>query len=456
MSFFGTSNPLKRTRGRTGRRAVTGKLSTALLRVEDGSGDKVVRNSLVLMMASGLMGIFGFAFWLVAARLYTPGQVGVASSLISAVSLIAYLSMIGLDVTTVRFMAKVPNRDALVIASIGLITFSGIVLSAIYVAFVPHYTPELSFVRDNILLAAGFCIICTLAAVNLFTDYVFMAFRRPEFNLVVDGLIQGVFKVGSVFVFMALGAYGIVLATGVGYAMATIASFFFMWRALSLRFAWSKDVSVVRRLGGFSLSAYVANALDVAPLLLLPVIALHSLGAEQAGVYFIAFQIVNLVNAISYAVAHAMFAEGSHDEPNIIPLVRKSARMLAMLLIPTVAVLWAGGSLVLRVVGAEYARQGEDILRLLLLGCLTVGVTSMVIQVLKLSGLMKWWIFANAVSCAVILGFAQTFASRGLMWVGGAWILGSLCGAAVAFVPFVLRRWHVRLPWMASDKALRE
>jgi O-antigen/teichoic acid export membrane protein len=430
----------ERARGRPRRHSTAARPWTVLLRVGDDRHDRIVRNSLLLMIASGLMGVFGFLFWLVVARLYSPAQVGAASSLISAVNLIAYLSLAGLDVTVVRFMAKMPNPAELVTACVGIVTVTAAVISAAYVKYVPLYAPELAFVSGSIWLAAGFCIICVFASLNLFTDSVFLAARRPEFNLWADGIIQGVFKVASPFVLLSLGAYGILSATGVGYAMATIASLFFMRRALSLRCTWPRNQAVYRRLRGFSLSAYVANVLNIAPLLLLPLIALHSLGEAQAGFYFIAFQIANLVNAISYGIAEATFSEGSHNDANVMALVRKSARMLAMMLIPTVAVLTIGSRWVLQVIGAEYAQQGSDVLRLLLLGCLAVGLSAMSTQLLRLGGLMMCWIGANAVACVVTLGFAQVFALRGLMWLAWAWILGHLCAAAVGLLLFVLRR----------------
>src|SRR6478736_4414991 len=100
MSFLDVEDRQpERARGRPRRHSMGARPWAVLLRVGDDRRDKIVRNSLLLMIASGLMGVFGFVFWLVVARLYSPAQVGAASSLISAVNLIAYLSLVGLDVT---------------------------------------------------------------------------------------------------------------------------------------------------------------------------------------------------------------------------------------------------------------------------------------------------------------------------------------------------------------------
>src|ERR1700730_15642847 len=57
--------------------------------------DHLVRNSLYLILSSGLQACLGFAFWIITARLFSTADVGRASSLISATTVIAYLALLG-------------------------------------------------------------------------------------------------------------------------------------------------------------------------------------------------------------------------------------------------------------------------------------------------------------------------------------------------------------------------
>ena len=125
-----------------------------------------------------------------------------------------------------------------------------------------------------------------------------------------------------------------------------------------MRPAWQRRQSDLHRFWGFSGSAYVANVLNTAPLMLLPIIALHGLGAEQAGYYFIAFQIANLVNAVSYAVAQAAFSEASQNTTDVLPLIKKSARIMFGVLVPVILVSIILGDWILRIIGSEYASNG--------------------------------------------------------------------------------------------------
>jgi O-antigen/teichoic acid export membrane protein len=402
--------------------------------------DKVIRNSLLLMISLALMGGFGFLFWIVVARLYTPAQVGAASTLIAAVVLIAFLSLAGLDVMVVRFLAKSQRRDELVTTCLCIVAGMAAVLSAAYVQVVPHYTRELAFVGENLLFAAAFTAICVLSAIDLFSNAVFVAFRKPEFNVLTDGLVQSFFKLVSPFLLVGVGTYGIVLSTGVGYAMAVAASLLLMKRALSMRWTWPRGGLAFRELGRFSSSAYLAQVLNLAPMQLLPMIVLKSLGPVQAAAFFMAFQIANLVYLIGFSVSQTMYSECSHNSENLMPLIVKSARLLGILLVPAVSVLFVFGGYVLHMIGPDYAEHGLEVLRILLLGAFAVGVSAMTNSLLKVLARMRLLIAANAASCLVILGMAQIVATRGLDWVAGAWIVGTLCAAAIGLTPLIFAR----------------
>ena len=62
------------------------------------------RNAIYLMLNSAMYGLTGFFFWIVAARLYPPEVVGLASSVIAAIGLLSLLSTLGLDYGLLRFL----------------------------------------------------------------------------------------------------------------------------------------------------------------------------------------------------------------------------------------------------------------------------------------------------------------------------------------------------------------
>jgi O-antigen/teichoic acid export membrane protein len=62
------------------------------------------RNAIYLMLNSAMYALTGFFFWIVAARLYPPEVIGLASSAIAAIGLLSLLSTAGLDYGLLRFL----------------------------------------------------------------------------------------------------------------------------------------------------------------------------------------------------------------------------------------------------------------------------------------------------------------------------------------------------------------
>ena len=76
-----------------------------------------------------------------------------------------------------------------------------------------------------------------------------------------------------------------------------------------------------------------------APNLILPIMVLNVLGAEQAAYYYIAYAIAALLFMIPNAISMSLFVEGSHGEA-LKRTVVKSLVTIFSLLVPAAAVLY--------------------------------------------------------------------------------------------------------------------
>ena len=72
--------------------------------------DELIRNSLYLTLSTATMAVLGFAFWLLSARLYDPGEIGKATTLISAVALISYLGLFGFNNTCLLYTSDAADE----------------------------------------------------------------------------------------------------------------------------------------------------------------------------------------------------------------------------------------------------------------------------------------------------------------------------------------------------------
>ena len=155
----------------------------------------MLRNSLFLILSTGLQAALGFAFWIVVARLFSTADVGIGSSLISATGLIAYLALLGLYNALVRFLPTAPDRNALITVSMLTVVGCGAVLGAIYICATPIFAPKIAFVAHRPMLALGFVLLTAAAAVNLLTDSVLIASRKASYTALTDGGVGGIAKI---------------------------------------------------------------------------------------------------------------------------------------------------------------------------------------------------------------------------------------------------------------------
>jgi O-antigen/teichoic acid export membrane protein len=407
----------------------------------DINADRLVRSSFFLMAAMATMALLGFGFSLVVTRLFTPEQVGAGTSLISATSLIAYLSLFGLNVTIVRFYSNSKNPNAQISQSLLVVGSVGLLFSAIYVVLVPSYAPELSFVRDNLLYAVGFLVAGATSGINLLTDFVFIGARKSEYNLVIEGLVQGMTKLLLPVAMIGLGAYGIFASVGGGYLVAFVVSILCMYRALGFRFDFRRQIAITKSELSYSVSSYASSVLNIAPIMALPLMTIHTLGGAEAGYFFLAFQVANTLYGISYAIGEAFFAEGSFDESRFVSLLRRSGLLLVTLEIPVVIVLVMGSRFILSLFGASYAAHGQHVLQILAIAAIAVALNTWAGYLLKLMGLMKSLVASNVVCAVVTIGLAQLWGTRGLDWFGWAWLIGNAVSGLCAVLAIIV---HLR------------
>ena len=409
------------------------------------TADHLVRNSLYLILSSGLQAALGFAFWIVTARLFSLSDVGRASALISAAILMAYLALLGLNSTFVRYLPTAPDRDVLLTAGLALVAVCGAGLGLLYVAFIPVLAPPLAFVSASAALAAGFMLLTSVGAVNLLTDSVFVAARRSGYNAFVDGGIGGLSKLIFAVALAGTGSYGLFSASASGYVMASLASVILMTTALHYRPSFRKPVRVIRPLLRFSAASYLANNLNLLPTLVLPLIVLDRLGPSAAAYYFVAFQVAALLYSAAYAVEQTFLAEGGQAAGKLsAALLRRSLRVLMALCLPACGMLMLAAPGLLLAFGVAYRQHGTLPLIVLAAAAPALAMTNWLQALLRLLGRLRALMLSAAVQAIAICGLAWLLAPHGAAAVAAAWPAGALIGTAASAVPcrVALRKWR--------------
>jgi len=394
----------------------------------------MVRNSMWLLLNTGLQAGLGFVFWILVAHVFVPTVVGRATSLLSATTLIAYVALLGIGTTLVRYLPRSDHRDTLITAGLLLVGSFAALLALGYALAAPAFASSIAFLAHRPLFVVGFVLLAAATTINLITDAVFIAYRQAGVNALVDGGIGGVTRLLLIPVAAGSGAYGLYCASVGGFAAAAIASLILIWTRLRVRPRLQGSVAVLRPLLRFSGANYLGGVFTLAPAFIVPLIVLARLGASAAAYYYVAFQLANLVFAGGYAVSQTFLAEGAHGEEELKILTRRAARMLAILTLPACVVVGAGAPVLLDLFGPAYSRHGTDVLILMALAAIPVAALNWLATILRLLKQLAAVAVSNGVYAVAVCGLTWVLAPRGLSFVGVAWLGGSLIGAAVAAI----------------------
>jgi O-antigen/teichoic acid export membrane protein len=395
------------------------------------------------MFTTGVMATFGFFFWLIATHIFTPDQIGVGTALISAMTLISFVSLLGFNSTFVRILPNSKNRNNEINTGSILVISAAAIIAIACTWLVPYVAPKLDIIHANFWYAAGFVIMVALASINSLTDSIFIAYRAAHYNLITDGLFTSGSKLFLPLLFAGLGAYGVFAAAGLAASIGMVASVLFLVFKFGYKPEWKIDKTTLKKVFSYSSANYISNLANIAPMLVLPIIVIDRLGASAAANYYLAFTVISLLYAVATAVSQSLFAEGSHGEKTLRSLLKKSAIILLAIMIPAGLILAVFGPFILGFFGKSYGAGGSSVIVMLAIAAPAVAAFSFGGVILRITRQIHSLVAINIIYAFTIIGLAMLWIGRGLIWVAVAWLIGNLVAAALAFLSVSYHHSHV-------------
>lgn len=187
------------------------------------------RNAIYVVSGRLIVGAIGFVFWILAARLYTTEQVGLASAVIAIAGFLVTLSSLGLEYGLVRFIpASGKNHNALVNSAFTVGGLTAIVVSLVFLAGLNVWSPSLVFLRQNPFYIVIFVALAVTWLFYILLHNVYVAHQRAELRVLIE-IIQGVVKlVLLVSLATFLYIFGVLVSWATGFAVAAIAGLFIL------------------------------------------------------------------------------------------------------------------------------------------------------------------------------------------------------------------------------------
>jgi len=395
-------------------------------------------NAFYLMLNAGVMALLGFFFWMVVARFYTEAEVGFSSAIISATRLLAIISLVGLNISLVRFLPHSDRPQELINSCYTLGGLISLVVAGIFLAGLGFWSPALVFVKQNAIFASAFIVFTLLWTLSGLVNFTFIARRRAGFVLSKNTIFSLLRLPLPILFVLFFRTFGIVASWGIAVAVALAVSLFLFLPKVQdfYKPVPALKINLLKDIWRYSAGNYFANLFMGGIPLILPLMVVNLLGAEQNAYFYIGWMLANLLFAIPRGVSQSLFAEGSHFEDKLKENVTKSLKFTYLLLVPAAIVLSLAGKWLLLAFGQSYSLNAVHLLWVLSLSSLPLALTHIYTGILRVTGrireLMAIWGF---IALSVLLASYLIMPVTGIIGIGYAWL-----GAQAIVAVYILAR----------------
>jgi O-antigen/teichoic acid export membrane protein len=382
--------------------------------VSTAARSRVGGDAVALMVATAGTAALGLLFWVVAARVATPEQVGRAAAQVAALNLAAGIAQLNLMVILLRFLPAAGRASLRVLAG----SYGAVVVASV-VAGIVLGSPALA------VAVAAFAFL-------LIQDGVLTAFGRarwvPLAKAVVAlarfGLLLTLFTGSLVSAWTVPTVAVVLVVTGIVFALAA-------------RRTGTPELPAPRALASFYAAEYTSNIANAATIYLPPVLVAALLGAADAAYLNLPWLAVLTVstllwNVVSPLIAHSHSTDLRHH-------LQRTLRVGTIVVAAATVLTFFAGPRLLALQGPGYAEAGAGLTRLLALSIPFTGVVVLCLAVKSIDRDVWRAAAVNAAAAAVFcLATWWLLPAQGLVAVGGAYLATQILTAAWSVV--ALRR----------------
>jgi O-antigen/teichoic acid export membrane protein len=399
-------------------------------------GDHLYLNSLFVIMGTMVLALFGFVFWVIIARIFSPEEVGIATALISTSVLVAGFGDLGLTISLIRYLPKSENRSVLINSSLIAVSLATAIAAIIFLLGIKLFSPKLEFLISNPIYFVSFIIFAIFISWNTLLESIFKAYRASK-NILLKNLILSICKLLLPLVLLSFGSYGIFSSASIGMVIACLAGLLIIHIKYSYQPKLEIDLPLVKRLAKFSGANYLAGFFYQAPILILPLIVINFLSAKSAAYYYIDNTILNLLIIIPIAITQTLLAEGSYDEQRLANHIRKAGLAIAALMVPAVLVSVFFGQIILHFFGKDYATEAFQLLQLMSISTIFLSFSLMGSAVLRVKHKIKQLVLTNLIGAILVLSSCFLLLSHQLVGLGIGWLIGEFL-MSLLFLPVII------------------
>jgi O-antigen/teichoic acid export membrane protein len=332
----------------------------------------LLRNAGSLAATTGMTSLFGFVFWIIAAKEFTKTEVGYGSAATNAMQLLGTIGMFGLGTMLIGELPRRRERGGLFAASLITSAVGSLILAILFMlgvqllGFGPKFQDIIGTLPRILVFVAG----TTLTGATLVFDEGTIGLMRGGVqlwrNLAMSGLKLAILPVMTIFLHDQYGV-GITWSFTAATALSVLPSAVMLVRGGS-RVFHRPDWPLLRRMFKVALNHNWLNLAIATPPRLVPIIVTLAVGPAENAVFYVAYMISSFLFMVPVHLSTVLFAIASASPELIAEKLRFVLRVSLMIGLPVMAVLAIGAHFALGLFNPSYAAEGTVPLLTLIVG----------------------------------------------------------------------------------------
>ncbi|WP_407285988.1 lipopolysaccharide biosynthesis protein [Streptomyces sp. BP-8] len=400
-------------------------------------GSPLFRNAYALMLNTGVSGLLGLGFWLVAARFYTEAAVGQGSAAIAAMKLLAGLTAVTLTGALARFIPVAGHTTRrLVLRTYGGSSVVVAIAATAFLLTLDLWGPSYRFLHGT-LNGLGFILAVVAWSLLTLQDGVLTGLRSALW-VPVGNLAFSAVKLGLLVVFAAaIPTAGVFVSWVAAIAVSVVPLAWLVFRRLIPRHARTTRHTAgppsLREVGRFLAGDYTGSLFSLAVVYLVPVLVASQVGAADNAYFYIATTIGGTVNLLALNMGASLTVEGAHDPAQLAHHTRAALRRMARIMVPVCLTLFVCAPYLLGVFGPGYAEAATPLLRWFAVGAALRVVMEVHFAVLRAQSRTSGLAALQGLLCVLVLGLTLVLLPRtGLAGAGVAEVASLAVIVAIA------------------------
>ncbi len=306
--------------------------------------------------------LFGFVYWWVAARWFSPRAVGLAAALFSITSLLGTFATLGSGTYLIGELPRQQGKElSLINTALIFAGCTGGLVGVLFALIAPSLSPAFQVLRISIYAGLLFAAGVALTVMSLVFDDAMIGLFKGGLRLCRNTLFAIIKLVALVLIALwlrrldSLAIYA-TWVIGITFSLVILAPLVVL-NGKAARGSYKPQWRLLRNCGSAALHHHLVNMALNATTTILPVLALTLISVVASAWFYVSYLLANFVYIVSGALTMILYAVGSARPNALKSKVRLTLIISTVVCIVTNAFVFVGGRQILSMFGRNYADQ---------------------------------------------------------------------------------------------------